>query len=729
MKFETISSFQTKFEDNKLIQFLFKHGFNVESPMLFNWKYLKILQNLFPQCNPKGQKLISDMIMNNSYKLQIKQLWNTLNDFQLGLILVNLLSTCVTNDNQRSHYFKEVLNNGSIQTLTDSKLLNFHKLKKVTCFPNVEQIQGTLLLSEGFLQIIYNKTYIWRTNPDTNKIELIVELNRKDIEISKNLRNNLVIKVCEGSKASDFKCNSILLENFKRARTFLIEFTDNSECTSLFYNINNVAKISEVKTFLLLNHIEEGPSEEENEEAEHDGSISNTNSSTSISEELSIHVSTEESSSVQGTKISVNPSVNPLLTPDQSEINMLKTDEWDFPMSSQNLAGTTKPNKEHSSEIFDNNNIEQSPLVLVQKRKMIRETTKTLERLKKEFNLIEDQIPSHINSPTKNPDTNLTSSFMITNVNEKPKENTKLKLTNILAKENTQKLKAPSIKTVHPSIGKKDIKVLNTIFGPNSKTKRKTPIKKQQKLKNFKPLVTIASSQEGPALRTRGNKKKIGGNPAKASVTTFPKGEIYAIESQPSPEILSPKRTEVLNGTKRNADKLENESSKIVTKKLKTPISDLSAVSMESTKCCIPKVQVHGTDPEPVQPQSKNDTLQENNNTTAMNSTTILGGSAHNSFVENIQNSFTAGLQEQIFNSVTNFSMDLGKKIEIINKELNNRIMKQLSEKYQRLFTEMQKSFQNDAEEMIKFMGELKDMLHLSEQELVNVIRSRKFET
>ena len=73
--------------------------------------------------------------------------------------------------------------------------------------------------------------------------------------------------------------------------------------------------------------------------------------------------------------------------------------------------------------------------------------------------------------------------------------------------------------------------------------------------------------------------------------------------------------------------------------------------------------------------------------------------------------------------------MDLGKKIEIINKELNNRIMKQLSEKYQRLFTEMQKSFQNDAEEMIKFMGELKDMLHLSEQELVNVIRSRKFET
>lgn len=90
-------------------------------------------------------------------------------------------------------------------------------------------------------------------------------------------------------------------------------------------------------------------------------------------------------------------------------------------------------------------------------------------------------------------------------------------------------------------------------------------------------------------------------------------------------------------------------------------------------------------------------------------------------------NAFTDKLNEQIYNSITHFSNEMISKMAIINKELNHKIMKELSEKYQNLFQEIQKSFQHDTEEMLKFMTEIKDLMNLPENELVRVIRNRKF--
>ena len=49
-------------------------------------------------------------------------------------------------------------------------------------------------------------------------------------------------------------------------------------------------------------------------------------------------------------------------------------------------------------------------------------------------------------------------------------------------------------------------------------------------------------------------------------------------------------------------------------------------------------------------------------------------------------------------------------------------------EKYQKLFAELQDNFQNDTNEMLKFMGEIKDMMNLPEDQLVHAIRTRKFD-
>ena len=90
--------------------------------------------------------------------------------------------------------------------------------------------------------------------------------------------------------------------------------------------------------------------------------------------------------------------------------------------------------------------------------------------------------------------------------------------------------------------------------------------------------------------------------------------------------------------------------------------------------------------------------------------------------------SFTNKLQEQIFSSINSFSNDLVNKMRIINEELNNKICLELSQKYQNLFTKLQTSFEQDVTQMSQFMGEIKDLLHLPEDQLVNVIRHKKFD-
>lgn len=111
---------------------------------------------------------------------------------------------------------------------------------------------------------------------------------------------------------------------------------------------------------------------------------------------------------------------------------------------------------------------------------------------------------------------------------------------------------------------------------------------------------------------------------------------------------------------------------------------------------------------------------------TSYDSTTIVAPSS-NRTPFSLNNAFTDKLQEQIYSSITLFSNELLRKMDIINKELNLKIVKELSEKYQNLFQELQASFRNDTEEMSNFVSEIQNMLNLPEKELVQFIRTRKF--
>ena len=114
------------------------------------------------------------------------------------------------------------------------------------------------------------------------------------------------------------------------------------------------------------------------------------------------------------------------------------------------------------------------------------------------------------------------------------------------------------------------------------------------------------------------------------------------------------------------------------------------------------------------------------NNTNLSESTTLLGAITLSS-PTSLDNMFTNSLQEQIFESITKFSNDMNRKMAIINTELNNKILKELTEKYQKLFSDLRLSFQSDTEEMFSFIGEIKHMLNLPEDKLTQAIRSRKF--
>ncbi|SCU80808.1 LADA_0B09648g1_1 [Lachancea dasiensis] len=95
--------------------------------------------------------------------------------------------------------------------------------------------------------------------------------------------------------------------------------------------------------------------------------------------------------------------------------------------------------------------------------------------------------------------------------------------------------------------------------------------------------------------------------------------------------------------------------------------------------------------------------------------------------MELLGHSFTHQLQEQIFSSITQFSSELSRKMMIINEELSHKICLELSQKYQKMFDQLKDSFHQDISQMSQFVGDIKDLLHLPEDELARRIRSKKF--
>lgn len=94
-----------------------------------------------------------------------------------------------------------------------------------------------------------------------------------------------------------------------------------------------------------------------------------------------------------------------------------------------------------------------------------------------------------------------------------------------------------------------------------------------------------------------------------------------------------------------------------------------------------------------------------------------------------LSEAYTNTLQRQIYESITSFSNQLVKKIHIINDEINKKVMTDLTSKYETLFNDLRDSFQSDVDEMCGFIVDVKGLLNLPEQELINYIKQKKFGT
>ncbi|QLQ82175.1 hypothetical protein HG537_0G04300 [Torulaspora globosa] len=705
--------------DCGLFKYLLRNGLKVDDRD--SWKYLGILIEICYGV-PKAKQAVTKL-MRSTFAGEVGHLLDNIRDFQQANFIVELLSNCFprksthevgvvmppiiwSEDRQNDAFF-----NNSLYPFRgrhgDAQVINFlfdvfqPRMRDVMLVGNVTYhssgVSGSeKLLRSGkgnwnskhfYLQANHDCIYLWDGNG------IFLEINRRFSKISMTGMRSIKIAVV-GKPLNCFRStNETWLQQFSHTEWLLLEADDQSSYEQFCKTIGSVKKVSEVQTYLALNHTDEDHSDRTEctvrEEAQLPDYSSNHGPSSSDSP-------LTERSSRPAKK-------DQLVTPEQSDARIC-SDEWDFKTSSEEQAANssemqiTKRNTPSGGNELDNVDLpddDGSPLVLAQKRKKIREATKTLENLKNDFALVS-------NPPSSKADDckilQRSPSLLIT------KHETKK---GVLKKpiEIDSKLATPN-GNVTKSIAPKDINILDSIFRKPERSTRKK-VKGQQTLKNYRPVIEVPS-QNVPTVKTRSQKKK-----GKDTVVTTPnpnksKKQAKHNEAGSTDCKLSVDKPQSAVATKRSSEEFTTESKS--TKKRKPQANKVSNAQFDDSLTNVEKID--------------NPTFD---NTDIMDSTTILGNiSCTTPLPVSTGNVFTDKLQEQIFNSISHFSNEMVRKMTIINNELNNTIVKELSGKYQKLFQQLQKSFQDDTEEMLQFVAEIKDMMKLPEKELISQIKSRR---
>lgn len=506
-------------KDFKVLNYLIKTGIAIGSSI--SWKCLAVVSNILDSV-PRSKIVITKLI-ETEYAEPIGQLFDNIQDLQQGNFLVEILSNCFVKSapngknieripqlwptrSKNKMFFEnkfypfrskngnsqtcQFLCNNFMSTLSSTGILKqvsysgSEALKNLRVFKKREECGNSFY----FIQCIYNKLYLWLDE------KALLEFERKSIKIIKNLKNKIQIKLkhpfheCANTTADDI---AIL---FNRTKGFQLEFEDDKLGEAFFHKVNNVPKISEVQKFLVLDYIEEEP-EEEDEEEENFGraGLQREGEEEESLDELSTSMSFPIKSSVPHNR---NEKVQ-LATPDRSI--SIRSDEWDLKSNTEdegndvaipNLKINTSKEGKKEDNFVQIDSEDQSPIVSAQIRKMRRESTKTLEILKQDFKDKElrnrEDSPEQINSPFVNPSSLIVGKSNIVEHREK--------LDSAHKATETAKLKS------NGSIKKRDINILDTIFGqpPPKKPKQsnKKDNKQQKTLTNFKPIIDVPSQDK-----------------------------------------------------------------------------------------------------------------------------------------------------------------------------------------------------------------------------------------
>lgn len=579
----------------------------------------------------------------------------------------------------------------------DSEYLSFQNMWKVNSikfknkkngiFSPIDPITMHGAATFFLIQFIYDKLYILGANCS------VLELNRNDIKVVKDLKS--VIKLCiVPANMSEYHAG-IPAQNILLSAE--LDFGQGDSCDQFFYEFTNVPKISIPKKYIALNY-SDTVNENEEEELDEDKDMHKETPDISLPE-----VHGESSSDFGQHLVALRVETDGIF-------------RTQMPATPQNSdpKGVVKMNE------FRPPPIEDSPLAIREKRRRARETI--IAQSTKEGQ-------HTTNNDTYTGSGGVSNSLVITKINEKVgnKEKHLAETFNQpqVGTELTKLIKLPE---------RRDISLLNSIFDTKNthsvrkKKKMKTTwrkkkvekiVRQQQELKNVHPVVIVPTQTTSQLKQGQEKVQK-----AKPTVTQQPQRDVRMESS-----LLGENHSSFNAGAIYLKCPASMDGPALRTRKKSSSSSTkVQAVSELRPEPCISKKQKEVTPMRVEGPLGMKDIrAEETASVTCIDAnTSILNGAFKgDQFHRQGSSMFIGDLQQQITHSILSFTESLSKKMELINQELGERILTDLSSKYRTLFAELQQNFQNDTEEMLSFIDQIKHMLKLPEPELLRLLKLR----
>ncbi|AAS54750.2 AGR260Wp [Eremothecium gossypii ATCC 10895] len=620
---------------------------------------------------------------------------------------------------------------------------NFVRVRNIRCVMANGRSKPLSKSAWYHLQVIYNKIYMWDGEGT------FLQLDTTTVEIMRDLKEHVRMKLLLPFEDAVSSPHTVMLTTLGNVKSFDLEFHD--ECMEdVFLNATKVRKVSEVQSFITLKF----PSSFDDEILESSMPTTSHHQDLTTQDVLGGLVDAMDDRRDQEDDIdSQQPlDVLPLIGCDSPVSNLPRitgvarsedADEWDLGQSS------ITPNKLeiHSVQTPTTHRVrvleeEQSPLIMLQKRRLARNGSRTLatatinhdQELQLEVPDREAASPAiEHEQATSKTGLDETSRTVDAQTGTPQTKNTLKRPAKELANNSTSDSRSANVSVVGMSTAKGNkteksrlpmgLEALENIFAlPVSKPKR------QKRNGNKEPAL---HDKTGKPIKNAGSgsTKKKAAQPAKSNNVAVeqqlkvpappPVGLEPPASQTPNQEqvIKTPKTPIKVHNTRAKRKRLSDQTATAKSPTVANVRTDLEPSTIDPhTPVRIPTLRGAGIAASSLAPVNLSMKQQD-----MMESTTIVNTSSA------FPCSYTSKLQDQIFSSITAFSGDLTRKLAIINEEMNNKIVHELSQKYQRLFHDLHERFQQDINGMVSMVGEFNELLQLPEDELVKAIRSKQF--
>ena len=709
-------------------------GLLTQSTLANKWKLAVPLSTVVKEI-PQLKQLFLDTILSN-----IKELYNTFDVYiqKIGnlqhvffvLSFLKVLSIHGSPDifeKRLLDILTEPMNTHNpesiIKYLIDTNSMCFDNLFKpkslrcTTVTGNKPKIVPGIEIENEFVLVnnMYEKMYIW------GKSGLCIEILRSGYGIFKNLNNEITLHRNSFDKhtLNVLRDTRDLQKVTQSISDLSFTFEDKSEAQIFFNACQNKIRISQSVNVIALNYadIDEFSQEEQGESV----SSADDKSVPEVKDTSEKVNNTDTTSSQPLVKLSSDP-----VTPEQMG-KIYQTDEWKLkdPSASGEVVIELSPNDSSALEVSVEPEL--SPIVLAQQRRQLRTASKIQHNSsdKKEvskFHPVGREAPSLIITKSQHKIAKGKNQSDVTR--------------GLLVNKNDKVIKGSEATT------KSNINILNSIFDIGSKVtnkrlkkgipKNKKVALKQVKGANIKDAVIIESQDNpigkdcpqktetseklpqtmGPTLRTRLQRKAK----VKANKVNKDSGHRPSLPTKGADSSLSKELSHQKNSRGQVPLQLENKTV-LVNEDTTEPsgTTENNNVSISAVENGVHNKSHAGAE------TSHNETL----NSALQESTTIVNSKPPISVAISADagsildpHSFTDLLQAQINNSVSAFTSDFTNKLQIVNEELNTKLLNDLTKKYEFAIRDIRSKFEEDTQNILHFVSDLPSLLMLPESEL-----------